>query len=126
MPGTALSGRLRRGARQHRVGPTVLPGHLAANIGVIVLDIQDVLHVYDAVTKAKPVIERTVALCGPASAKPACTGANRLLPLEHLAAGKLRQDRAYRLLRNSALTGEPPEMKQPVDRNCDAVTRPRK
>ncbi|HPD46068.1 MAG TPA: 4Fe-4S dicluster domain-containing protein [Anaerohalosphaeraceae bacterium] len=103
------------------LGRTVPPGHLAANIGVIVLDIQDVLHVYDAVTKGKPVIERTVALCGPGFSENPHVQVRIGAPLEHLAAGKLRQDRAYRLLRNSALTGERLEMKQPVDRNCDAV-----
>jgi len=41
-------------------------GYSAANIGVIVLSLQAVLQVYEAVVKGKPLIERTIALCGPA------------------------------------------------------------
>jgi Na(+)-translocating NADH:ubiquinone oxidoreductase A subunit len=97
-------------------------GHAAANIGVIVLDIQDVLHVYEAVVEGKPVIERTVALCGPGFSENPHVRVRIGASLEHLAAGNVRQDKAWRFLRNSALTGERfSEMTQPIDRNCDAV-----
>jgi electron transport complex protein RnfC len=39
-------------------------GYPAAHIGVVVLDLQAVFHVYDAVVDGKPLIERIVALCG--------------------------------------------------------------
>lgn len=41
-------------------------GYSAANIGVVVLNIQAVLQVFEAVCNGMPVIERTLALCGPA------------------------------------------------------------
>jgi len=40
-------------------------GYSAANIGVIVLNIEAVLNVYSAVTEGLPLIEKTVAFCGP-------------------------------------------------------------
>ncbi|HEB29853.1 MAG TPA: 4Fe-4S dicluster domain-containing protein [Spirochaetes bacterium] len=50
--------------------PTVLKkkypyGFLPASIGVVVLSAQTALHVYEAVALGKPLIERTIALCGP-------------------------------------------------------------
>lgn len=49
--------------------PTILNqkfpyGYSAANIGVVVLNIQAVLGVYEAVVEGKPFIERIIALCG--------------------------------------------------------------
>jgi Na+-translocating ferredoxin:NAD+ oxidoreductase subunit C len=104
------------------LGRSIPAGHLAANIGVVVLDIQDVLHVYEAVAEGKPLIERTVALCGPGFKDNPHVRVRIGTPLEHVAAGNVRQDRNWRFLRNSALTGERlSEMTQPLDRNCDAV-----
>jgi Na(+)-translocating NADH:ubiquinone oxidoreductase A subunit len=40
-------------------------GYSAANIGIVVLNIQAILHAYEAVAEGKPLIERTIALCGP-------------------------------------------------------------
>jgi len=97
-------------------------GHLAANVGVIVLDIQDVIQVYEAVAEGKPVIERTVAMCGRGFTDHPHARVRIGTPLEHLAAGNVRQGKNWRFLRNSALTGERfAEMTQPIDRNCDAV-----
>lgn len=50
--------------------PTILNqkfpyGYSAANIGIVALNIQAVLKVYEAVVEGKPLIERTIALCGP-------------------------------------------------------------
>jgi Na+-translocating ferredoxin:NAD+ oxidoreductase RnfC subunit len=40
-------------------------GCLPANIGLLTLRVQDVLHVYDAVVNGKPLIEKLIALTGP-------------------------------------------------------------
>lgn len=50
--------------------PTILGkkfpyGYSAANIGALVLNIDTVLHAYDAVALGKPLVERTIALAGP-------------------------------------------------------------
>lgn len=50
--------------------PTILNqnfpyGYSAANIGVVILNIQAVLGVYEAVCEGKPFIERIIAICGP-------------------------------------------------------------
>ncbi|MBE0536614.1 MAG: 4Fe-4S dicluster domain-containing protein [Phycisphaerae bacterium] len=104
------------------LGRSVPAGHLAAHIGVIVLDIRDVLSVYEAVVEGKPVIERTVALCGPGFTENPHVRVRIGTPLEHVIGGNLRADKAWRFLRNSALTGERfLEMTQTIDRNCDAV-----
>ncbi len=104
------------------LGRAVPAGHLAANIGVIVLDIQDVLHVYDAVAKGKPVIDRTIALCGPGFTDNSHIQVRIGTSVEDAAAGRVSRDKTWRFLRNSALTGERiAEMTRPIDRNCRAL-----
>jgi len=97
-------------------------GYSAANIGVIVLSLQTVLHVYEAVTKGKPLIERTIALCGPGFTENPHVSLRIGTPLEHVTKARIREDKELRFVRNSCLTGEILDgASLPIDRTFDAV-----
>jgi Na(+)-translocating NADH:ubiquinone oxidoreductase A subunit len=81
-------------------------GYSAANIGVVVLDIQAVLHVYEAVVEGKPLIERMVALCGPGFRERPHVKLRVGSSLEHVIEGKVSDDKEARFVINSLLTGE--------------------
>ncbi len=97
-------------------------GYSAANVGVIVLDIQAVLHVYDAVVEGKPLIERTVALCGPGFKENFHIKTRIGSSLEHIIAGNLITDSNLRFVLNNSLTGERlPDLSIPIDRTFTTV-----
>lgn len=79
-------------------------GYLAANIGVIVLTPQTLLHVYEAVVEGKAVVERIVALGG----KPWKKNCNLITPIGTSVGEIVKQfigDVDSRVLINSLLTG---------------------
>jgi Na(+)-translocating NADH:ubiquinone oxidoreductase A subunit len=97
-------------------------GYSAANIGVVVLDIQTVLHVYEAVVQGKPLIERTIALCGPGfEERPhvkLCVGSS----LDHVIKNNVNTGKEWRYVVNSSLTGETvSDLSLPVDRTFRTV-----
>jgi Na(+)-translocating NADH:ubiquinone oxidoreductase A subunit len=97
-------------------------GYSAANIGVIVLDIQAVLHVYEAVAEGKPLIERTVALCGSGFRENPHVKLRLGASLEHLIKDKVKENKKLRLVRNSCLTGESlSDLSLPIDRSFDSL-----
>ena len=81
-------------------------GYSAANIGVIVLDVQTVLHVYDAVAQGKPLIETTAALCGPGFTENPHFNFRIGCSIEHIIKGKVDTDKNLRFVLNSCLTGQ--------------------
>ena len=97
-------------------------GYSAANIGVIVLGVQAVLQVYDAVVEGKALIEKTVALCGPGFIENSHVKVRVGTPLEHIIEGKTNSDKDLRFIRNSCLTGETLcDLSLPVDRTFDSI-----
>lgn len=90
--------------------PTILSqkfpyGYSAANVGVVILNIQAVLGVYEAVAEGKPYIERIVALCGPSMKESVHIKARVGTPLGELLSNRLKRDRPSRVVLNSLLTG---------------------
>jgi Na(+)-translocating NADH:ubiquinone oxidoreductase A subunit len=81
-------------------------GYSAANLGVIVLNIQAALHVYRAVTAGEPLIERIIALCGPGFRENLHLRVRIGTPLEYLLMERLRDNQESRIVLNSLLTGE--------------------
>jgi len=94
----------------------------AANIGVIVLDIPTVLDVYYAVTEGRPLIEKTIALCGPGFTENAHVRFRIGSWLEHITADKIDTDKNLRLVLNSCMTGEKlTDLSMPADRTASTV-----
>jgi Na(+)-translocating NADH:ubiquinone oxidoreductase A subunit len=79
-------------------------GYSAADIGVIVINVQAVIQSYEAVAEGKPLIERTVALCGPSMKNPQHIKVRVGTPLEQVLEGRLKGDKVRVVLR-SLLTG---------------------
>ena len=97
-------------------------GSSAASMGVVVLDVQAVLHVYEAVAEGKPLIETTLAMCGPGFAERPHVRARVGSSLEHVIDGRVSADKDVRLVRNSALTGETfSDVSSPIDRTVTTI-----
>jgi electron transport complex protein RnfC len=97
-------------------------GYSAANVGVIVLDIQAVLHVYDAVVKGKPLIERVVALCGPGFKENFHIEARIGSSVEHIFSDDIITKKWVRFVLNDSLTGESlSDLSLPINRTFTAV-----
>jgi Na(+)-translocating NADH:ubiquinone oxidoreductase A subunit len=96
-------------------------GGLAANIGVVVLSIQTVLHVFEAVAEGKPLIERIIALCGPSFKENVHVKVRTGTPLEFILKDRLK-DGHHRIVLNSLLTGfELKDLSLPVDRTFSQI-----
>lgn len=97
-------------------------GYAAANIGVVTLDCQAVLHVYDAVAEGKPVIERIVALCGPGFRRAGHARVPVGTPVGDVTRQAALDAEGLRFVRNSVLTGERlNNAAQPIDRTFSAL-----
>lgn len=104
------------------LGQKIPHGYLAANIGAIVLDIHAVLAVYDAVTKGKPLIEKTIALCGPGFRENTHVKAPIGTSLEDILKNRTKPGKDIRLVENSCLTGSTiTDMSLPVSRTFNSI-----
>lgn len=77
----------------------------AANMGVVVLNIQAVLAVYEAVVEGKPLIERIVALCGPCFKENLHLKVRIGTSLNEIVANRLKTSMPARIILNSLLKG---------------------
>ncbi|MFC1713882.1 4Fe-4S dicluster domain-containing protein [Candidatus Poribacteria bacterium] len=106
--------------------PTVLDrpfsfGSSAADMGVVILSVQTVLHVYEAVVEGKAVIERVVALGG-TGFKENCHVRLRVgAPLEHLTLDRTDVNKPARFVLNSPMTGATLSEQSPLDRQCATI-----
>ena len=80
-------------------------GSRAIACGVLVLDIQAVLAVHDAVVLGRPAIDRIVALSGPGFSRNLHVRARVGTPVAHVVDSRLRIPGRFRLVENSLLTG---------------------
>ena len=107
--------------------PTILGekfpyGYSAANIGIVVLNIQAVLQAYEAVVEGKPLIERTIALCGPAFKEPMHIKARIGMALADIAADRIRPGVTPRFVLNGLLTGkELKDLSLPIDKTYSQI-----
>src|SRR3989338_898989 len=90
--------------------PTILNqrfpyGYSAANIGVVVLNIQAALGVHNAVVEGKPLIERIIALCGPSIKENIHVKVRVGTPLSEFIKERLKTDSPSRVVLNKILTG---------------------
>ncbi len=102
--------------------PTILKkrfpfGYSAANIGVVILNLQAVLSVYEAVVEGKPLLERTIALCGPALKEPLHVKVRIGAALKDIVSQRVREGITPRFVLNGLLTGwELKDLTLPVDK----------
>lgn len=107
--------------------PTILNkdfpyGYSAANIGVVILNIQAALQVYEAVVLGKPLIERTVALCGTGFKERPHIKVRIGTPLAHISKGRTKTDKELRFVLNSLLTGVSlSDLSLPISRNFSHI-----
>lgn len=87
------------------LGKTVPYGGHAADIGVIVLDVQAALHAYEAVVEGKPLIERIVTLGGPAYKDNIAAKVRVGTPVEHILANRTKEGMEKRIILGGIMTG---------------------
>lgn len=96
-------------------------GYSAANIGIVVLNIQAVTKVYEAVVRGNPLIDRVIALCGPSFKENLHLKVKVGTPLKYLLKGRLKQG-SHRIILNSLLTGYwLNDFSLPVDRTFSQI-----
>jgi len=104
-------------------GPKVPDGGTPSESGLVVLTIQDVLHVYEAVVIGKPLIERTIAVGGPGTEQSRLVKVAVGSPVEWLLLGNLKKGAEERILVGGAMRGVPLESaRHPVERTFSALT----
>ena len=97
-------------------------GYSSGHIGVTVLSIQTILHIYDAVVEGKPLIEKTIALCGNGFESPLHISARIGTSLDHILINRIKKDKEIRYILNSPLTGTSiSNLSLPVDRSIDKI-----
>lgn len=102
--------------------PTILRqkfpyGYSAANIGVVVLNIQAVVSVHSAVAEGRPLVERTIALCGPLFKENVHLKVRIGTPLSEIIGEYLKVGVQARIVLNSLLTGFTlNDLSLPIDR----------
>jgi electron transport complex protein RnfC len=98
------------------------PGAVPAESGVVILTVQDVLHVYDAIVTGKPLIEKMLLLAGPGFERPSHAMVRIGTPLQEVISSNLRQNTDVRLVLNSPVTGrEIPDSAMPVTKDWNQV-----
>jgi electron transport complex protein RnfC len=96
-------------------------GYDAIHMGVLTLDIQALVHVYEAVTMGKPLIERTVALSGSGFREGLHVRVRIGTPVEQVVAPYRSQEPAA-LVINSVLSGRAvAQLTDPVERDCSQL-----
>lgn len=107
--------------------PTILKqkfpyGYSAANIGTVILNLQAVLQVYEAAVLGKPLIERTVALCGPAFKEPAHIKVRIGTALKDVIGTRVKEGLTARFVRNGLLTGaQLKDLSLPIDKTYSQI-----
>jgi electron transport complex protein RnfC len=81
-------------------------GYSAINLGVVILDLQALLQLRDAVAAGKPAIDRVVALAGSGFTKRPHLRLRIGTPLERVLEQYLDRSREFRIVANSLLTGD--------------------
>lgn len=97
-------------------------GYSAANIGAVILNLQAVLQAYEAVVEGRPLIERTIALCGPAFSEPVHIKARIGAALKDIVGTRVKEGVSPRFVLNSLLTGvELKDLSLPIDKTYSQI-----
>jgi len=91
-------------------------GASAADMGVVILSVQTILHVYEAVVEGKPVIERIIALAGTGFKENNHVKVRIGATLDHITQDRTDAVKPVRFVLNSTLTGASLPGTSPIDR----------
>ena len=80
-------------------------GSSAADQGVVLIDVQGLLQVFDAVARGRPLVDRIVALGGSGFVGPVHVRARLGTPVGEVVSDRLRPGTKHRLVLNGALSG---------------------
>ena len=98
-------------------------GGLGTDIGVLILNIRDVIKVYEAVALGKPFIERTVALAGSACKENKYINLRIGTSLKEALDGNIKTDVEYRAIFGNTMTGLfVKDLSMPVGRAIGHIT----
>lgn len=104
-------------------GIKVPDGGTPSEVGAIHLNLQDVIHVYEAVVIGKPLIERYISVGGPGVDKSRIMKVAMGTPIEWLILGNMKDRVEERILVGGAMRGVPLEVaSHPVERHFSALT----
>lgn len=92
-----------------------------ADSGAVVLDIQAVLQIRDAIVTGKPFIERTIALAGPGYGAPTVASVRIGTAVSEIAGSRVVPDRSPRIIYNSVMTGVEAGDEAVVGHDCAAL-----
>ena len=110
-------------ATELATGLKVPDGGTPSEVGALHLNIQDVLHVYEAVLIGKPLIERHISVGGPAADESRILKVAIGSPVEWLVLGNIKKGVEERILVGGAMRGVPLEVaSHPVERHFSALT----
>lgn len=95
----------------------------AVNKGVVVLGIQDVCQVYEAVVKGKPLMERIIAISGPVFNKNLHLCVKIGTPVSDVSTGRivLEDKEDIRFIKNSLLAGKALRFESPIEKDTDVL-----
>ena len=92
-----------------------------ANASAIILDVQTVLHVFDAVKNGKPLIEKIITVAGPGFTNRSHLNVRIGTSFEQIAEGRTAENE-NRYILNSAMTGAAvADMKMPLEAVCSIL-----
>jgi len=96
-------------------------GFTPANIGIVTMDVQAVLQVYEAVVEGKPLIERIIALAGPSFNENIHLRVRVGTPFKDVLHNRLKPEPS-RIFLNSLLKGPAvDDLSQTIDRTCSQI-----
>jgi len=98
-------------------------GFSAANVGVVVMEVQAVVSAHAAVAEGRPVIERSVALAGPGFVSPGYLRVRVGTPIEQVLTGRLRSgELKQKIVLDSILSGPAvDDLSRPLDRTTTMI-----
>ncbi|MDA3938934.1 MAG: 4Fe-4S dicluster domain-containing protein [Spirochaetia bacterium] len=93
------------------------------NKGIVILGIQDVCHVYEAVVEGKPLTEKIVALAGPVFNDNIHLSLKVGTLISDISTGRLllEDKEDIRFINNSVLTGKKSNFESPIGRNTEVL-----
>ena len=104
------------------IGKKIPPSSEPVDIGVLTFTVQDVLHIYEAVVKGKPLIERLVTLAGPGFEQCPYLQVKIGTPFQDIVIPRVKQDQELRFVLNSLLTGKTiVDLIMPVTSECSRI-----